>query len=195
MLTIRDIGLISFVAAVTLAASTMTSGKAFSQVKLDVTRDVARQAAGETTIDDLAVHDTAFVYRPYCIKDSALYIPGWTTPLDLAATSYDQTGTVLKIEILPGKRLKGTFVDAAQAQRVARGATNAPSSLSKEDYGRSIISTINGLFSGGAFGTNDCDEELRTNPLQKTTLYVVDSLNGFHKISELLGDALSKAKP
>jgi hypothetical protein len=193
MLSIRHI---CCAAAVTLGFSTMTSGKAFSQVKLDVTSDVARQAARVTTIDDLSVHDTAFVYNsPFCIKDSALYVPGWTSPMDLAATSYDKHGTVLKIEILPGKRLKGTFVDAAQAQRVARGATNAPSTLSKEDYGRSIISMIYTLFRPGLFGTKDCDEEIRTNTLRTTNLYVVDSLNGFLKISELLADAVSKTKP
>jgi hypothetical protein len=96
-------------------------------------------------------------------------------------------GTILKIEVLPGKKLKATYVDATQAQKIARGQPRAVSNISKDDYNNSIIEEIDSLFDPGIFvDVRDCDELIKLNFMRPTQLYAIDTLNGFTKISELL---------
>lgn len=160
--------------------------EASAQVKIDISSEDARKAAGVTYLDDLAVHDTALIYQHFCIKDGGLYVPGWTAPADLASSNHASSGIILRIEILPGKKIKGEWVDAAKAQRVAQGNSGAPAVLSKEDYNKEAREAINRLFKGGVFGVNSCDDEQRQNPLRPMSLFMVESINGFSKISELL---------
>ncbi len=171
--------------------SLLSGARANAQIKIDISSDDARKAANETTIDDLAVHDTAFIYANFCINNGGLYVPGWTRPANLASDTYAATGIVLRVEILPAKKLKGTWVDAAQTQLVAKGNPKSPPVLSKDTYNRHVINAINSIFSGGSWGINACDDDQRANPLRKLTLYAVDSINGFSKISELLASAQS----
>jgi hypothetical protein len=166
---------------------------ATAQVKMDVTSEDARKAAGQVYLDDLAVHDTALIYQNFCIKDGGLYVPGWTNPADLADTSWASTGIILRIEILPAKKIKGVWVDAAKAQHVAQGNTTASSTLNKEDYNKAVRDAVNRLFVGGDFGVNSCDDEQRQNPLRPMSLFSVESINGFTRISELLASVRSKA--
>jgi len=103
-------------------------------VKLDISSDQARKAAGVTTLDDLSIHDTALIYQNFCIKDGGLYVPGWTVPANLSADSpsWAASGIIRRIEILPAKTIKGLWVDAVKAQHIAQGNTTAPSVLSMD---------------------------------------------------------------
>jgi hypothetical protein len=148
-----------------------------AQMALDINSDTARRAADKKTLDDLAVNDTALLYENFCIQDNALYMPGWTQPADLATSGYPATGVMLRVEVLLGKKLRGRFVDAAQAQKIAQGNTAQSSNMSKEDYNKGVIGVIDRLFMGGAFGTQLCEEEQRQNPLRKLNLFTVESLN------------------
>jgi hypothetical protein len=184
--------------AKTLALSAFVMGllacvDASAQVKIDISGDDARKAAGINYIDDLAVHDTALIYESYCIKDNGLYIPGWTIPADLASSTYASTGVLLRIEILPGKKIKAILVDAAKAQSIAKGNASAPAVLSKEDYNKEVRTVVNRIFDGGLFGVNSCDEEQKQNPLRTLNVYAVDSINGYSKLSDLLASVKSKA--
>ncbi len=166
---------------------------ASAQVLIDISSEDARKAAEKTYLDDLAVHDTALIYEGFCIKDGGLYVPGWIEPANLAADTYAQKGIILRIEILPGKKIKGVWVDAAKAQHIAQGNAAAPDVLSKEDYNKEVIKRINGLFHGGFLGYNSCDEEQKLNTLRTMTLYAVESINGFSKISELFTSVKQKS--
>ncbi|MEI6730240.1 MAG: hypothetical protein WCL30_03190 [Pseudomonadota bacterium] len=161
-------------------------------MKIDINSDDARKAINKTIIDDLAVHDTALIYESFCVKDGGLYIPNWITPANLADSTYNASGIILRIEILPGKRMKGNFINAAKAQNVAKGNQNAQAVLSKDDYNKEVRESINRIFQGGEFGVKNCDEEQKSNPLRQTTLYSVESINGFSKLSELLAAVKSK---
>lgn len=79
---------------------------AIAQVTIDISADEARKVAGIIYLEDLAVHDTALIYQNFCVKDSGLYIPGWTVPANLAADSYTASGIILRIEIIPGGMLR-----------------------------------------------------------------------------------------
>jgi hypothetical protein len=92
------------------------AGPAYAQMKIDVSADVARRAANITYVDDLSVRDTALIYQSMCVENGRLFVLGWTRPLDLASNTYQEKGLLLRIEVLPGEKLKGTLVDAAQAQ-------------------------------------------------------------------------------
>ena len=165
----------------------LSSGTAYAQVKIDASSDAVRKAAGKIYLDDLSVNDTAMLYYPFCIKEESLYIMGWSVPVNLATNTYEQTGVILRVEVMPGKKLKATYVDAAQAQKVARGNATAPSSLSKADYNKAVIEQIDRIFSGGFFwDTGSCDELQQRNPLRPLNLFAVQSINGFAKISDLL---------
>src|SRR5262249_2250045 len=94
---------------------------ALAQMKVDLPAETARKEAKKTYPDDLAVRDTALIYRSLCVENGSLFVPGWTVPADLANSSYQQTGITLRVEVLPGKKLKGTLIDAAQAQAIAKG--------------------------------------------------------------------------
>ena len=103
-------------------------------------------------LDDLAVHDSALIYQSICIENEGLFVPGWTIPADLAAESYKATGLMLRIEVLPGKKLKAILIDAAQAQGIAKGHSNEPKTLTASDYNVEVINYVNGLFAGGIRG-------------------------------------------
>lgn len=165
------------------------ASSAEAQVAVDINSDTARRAADTKTLDDLAVNDTALFWgNAFCVQDNALYMPGWTEPLNLATGGYAVTGAVaLRVEVLPGKKLRGRFVDAAQAQKIAQGDTAAPSNMTKGDYNKVVIDKIEALFHGGyLFGTQLCEEAQRQNPLRKLNLFAVESLNGYTKLSDLL---------
>ena len=161
-------------------------------MKIDASEETARRAANETHLDDLAVHDTALIYQSVCIENEGLFVPGWTSPADLAADSYQAIGLMMRIEVLPGRKLKATLVDAAQAQGIAKGRSNEPKTLSASDYNAQVIKFVNRLYDGGEFGINTCEEERRANTLRTLNLFSVESINGFTKISELLASATSK---
>jgi hypothetical protein len=63
--------------------------------------------------------------------------------------------------------------------------------LSKEEYNKAVRDAINNIFTGGFFGTHMCEDELKSNPLRKTDLFAVDSLNGYNKLSDLLKSVIS----
>jgi hypothetical protein len=183
---------IFFKATFAVAIASLLPTSAQSQIKLDSSADAARRLAKETYIEDLAVNDAAHIYNYICIENGGLYVPGWTQPADLASSTYAQTGIILRIQILPGRKLKGTLVDAAQAQAVAKGKSNEPSSLDPAAYKMAVIDYVNGLYKGSPFGTHLCEEERQSNPQRTLTLYALDSINGFSKISDLLA---SVSKP
>ena len=114
-------------------------------------------------------------------------------PADLADGSFFATGIALRIEILPGKELKGIWVDAAKAQQIAKGNSKAKSVLDKDEYSKVARQHIRNIFFGGFVGTQSCDDEQRANPLRLMNLYAVESINGFSKISELLTSVKAKA--
>jgi hypothetical protein len=179
--------------AVTALSFTML-GPALAQMKIDLPAETARRAANKTYLDDLAVRDTAFIYRNVCIENGGLFVPGWTVPADLANSNYPASGLILRIEVLPGKRLKGTLVDAAQAQGIAKGRTNEPKALSESAFKQAVIDYVNGLYDGGWWGVTSCEEERRSNPLRTLNLFSLESINGFSKVSELLASVTGKAK-
>jgi hypothetical protein len=173
-----------------LACSINTS----AQVKLDISSDQARKAAGVTNLDDLSVHDTALINENFCIKDGGLYVPGWTVPANLSdAPTWAASGIILRIEILPTRKIKGVWVDAARAQHIAQGNATVSSALSTDDYNKLVRESINIIFSGGLFGVNDCDDLQRRNSMRQMTLYTVETINGYSTISELLSSVKPKS--
>src|SRR5262249_9292092 len=103
----------------------LVAAPTYGQMKLDLPADTVRKAANKTHLDDLAVHDTALIYRDFCLDNGSLFVPGWASPLDLANSTYQQNGIILRVEVLPGRKLKGTLVDGAQAQQIAKGQPSA----------------------------------------------------------------------
>jgi hypothetical protein len=165
-----------------------------AQVKIDVPAETARRAANTTYLDDLAVHDTALIYQSVCVDNGALFVPGWTHPADLASSTYAASGLILRIEVLPGKKLKAILVDAAQAQAIAKGHSNEPKTLSTSDYNSAVIAYVHRFYEGGLFGVITCEEERRLNPLRTLNLFSLENINGFVKISELLASVTAKGR-
>jgi hypothetical protein len=178
--------------AVVSVIACIYSNGANAQMAVDVTNEEARHTVGKTYITDLSVNDTALIYDSFCVKDGGLYVLGWTTPADLAESKYDATGIILKIEVLPGKRLRGTYVDAAQAQMLARGKVGATKVLSTKDYNEEVRNAVSRIFEGGFFGSSDCDQEQLSNPLRELKLFPLDSINGHSRISDLLNSVSAK---
>jgi hypothetical protein len=101
----------------------------------------------------------------------------------------------MRIEVLPGKKLKGTLADAAQAQEIARGHSNAPRVLTQSAYNQAVIRDfVNYLYIGGEFGVRPCEQERRENPLRTLNLFSLESVNGFTKLSDLLGSVTPKER-
>jgi hypothetical protein len=181
-------------AILTHASVVIFGCSALAQMKVDLPAETARRAANKTYLDDLAVRDTAFIYQNMCIDNGSLFVPGWTVPTDLANSDYKASGLILRIEVLPGKKLKGTLVDAAQAQGIAKGRTNEPKALSESAFKQAVIDYVNGLYIGGWFGVSSCEDERRANPLRTLNLFSLESINGFSKVSDLLASVTGKAK-
>jgi hypothetical protein len=99
---------------------------------------------------------------------------------------------MLRAEVLPAKKLKGTLIDAAQAQALAKGHPSAPSVLSMADYNKEVIGYVNSIYEGGLFGILSCEEECRLNVLRVLNLFSLESINGFTKLSDLLASVTSK---
>jgi hypothetical protein len=176
------------------ATALLFACEAVSQMKVDVPADTIRRLANKTYLEDLSVNDTAHFYQPTCVENDGLFIPGWTQPYDLANSDYKQTGLMLRIQVVPGKKVKGTLVDAAQAQAIAKGHPNEPASLIGSAYNEAVISYVNGLYSGGFFGNASCEDERRSNPLRTLNLFGLESINGFKKISDLIASVTAKAR-
>jgi hypothetical protein len=164
----------------TLVACGIFSISSSSQVAVDIDSETARRAANRTLLDDLSVNDNAYIYQNFCIKENVLFIPGWTTPINYTNDTHTASGIILHIRTLPGKRLTTQFVDARQVQLKAQGNPAAAAILSKDEYNKAVRDGIERIFSGGLFGTPLCDDELKANPLRKTELFAVDSLNGYN---------------
>ncbi|MBX5152582.1 hypothetical protein HJB78_16550 [Rhizobium lentis] len=159
---------------------------AHAEVLIDITENVAKEAVGTTTLDDLSINDTALIYSGFCVSDGRLYIPGWTAAATLASDTFKATGVMLRVTVLPGKKLKGLYVDAAQAQQVAKGDANAAPVISKDDYNTAVRRDVGRIFVGGTFGTQACEQEQHENPLRKMTIFEVESVNGQTSLSALL---------
>jgi hypothetical protein len=165
----------------------LVSFPAFPQVQVDIDQETASRAANNIEIRSLSVNDSAYVYSAYCIKDGGLYMTGWATPANYADTTWNATGIITQIKILPGRKVEAKFVDARQAQLKAQGNSKYEMEMSKEEYNRLVREKISSFFIGRFFDSSPmCDEILKANPLQKPDLYAVESLNGFKKLSELL---------
>lgn len=173
-------------AAFAACLSSLFPLSAAAEVLIDVDANTVKAAVGETTLDDLSINDSAVIYSSFCIKDQRLYVPGWTSPSSLGTNTYAATGVLFKALVLPGKKLRITLIDAAQAQNVAKGNPSAPPVLSTDDFNKEVRGHINHVFSGGSWGTLTCDDEQRQNPLKTLTLFEVESINGFNSLSELL---------
>jgi hypothetical protein len=185
----------SLLRVILLQAVLVFPAAAYSQMKIDLPLDTVRRAANKTYLDDLAVHDTALLYMPFCIDNGALFVPGWSSPADLANSQYPQSGLMLRVEVLPAKKVRGTLIDAAQAQAIAKGSPNAPSVLSTADYKKAVIAYVNTIYEGGFFGIGTCDEERRRkNPLRVLNLFSLESINGFTKLSDLLASVTTKER-
>jgi hypothetical protein len=177
------------------AAASLFAAPIYAQMKIDVPAETVRRAANTTYLDDLAVHDTAMIHPNFCVQNGALFVPGWTVPADLANSNYVPTGVIMRIEVFPGKTLKGTLIDAAQAQGIAKGRWNEPKTLSASDYNAAVINYVNLLYDGGRFfGVQTCEEERRANTLRTLNLFSLESINGFTKISELLASVTAKSR-
>lgn len=161
-------------------------GAALAQVAVDVEYERVAKAVGTTLISDLSINDTAIIYSAFCIENGQLYIPGWVQPYDLANATYAQTGILIRATVLPGRRLRAVYIDGAQAQAIAKGNPSAPAVLSKDDFANAVRIAIERLFRGGTFGVQTCEQEREESPLLEMELYTVESLNGFHSLSELL---------
>jgi hypothetical protein len=174
------------------ASASLFACEAVSQMKIDVPADTVRKLANITYLEDLSVNDTALIYQTVCVENGGLFVPSWTVPSDLAKSEYKQTGLLLRIQVLPGKKLRGTLVDGAQAQAIAKGRPNEPASLVGDTYKEAVISYVNGLYVGGFFGVLSCDDERRSNPLRTLTLFSLESINGFTKLSDLIASAKAR---
>jgi hypothetical protein len=166
----------------------------YAQMKIDLPADTLRKLANVTYLDDLAIHDTALIAKYLCIDNGAIFVPGWTTLADLGNAQYQASGVMLRVEVLPGKKLKGTLIDAAQAQAVAKGRPNVPGTLSTAEYNNEVITYVDGLYKGGGFGIETCEEERRQNPLRTLNLFSLESINGFTKISDLIASVTPKQR-
>jgi hypothetical protein len=174
---------ISALAALVLSLHTTAS---YSQVSVDIDAETARRAVGTMFLEDLSVNDNAYIYSNLCVKDNGLYITGWTVPANHSKDTYTDSGVTLQIRVLSGRRLAVWFVDARQVQLKAQGNPSAGAVLSKEEYDKAVRRDIERIFSGDLFHTPMCDDELRSNPLRKTDLFAVDTLNGYKKLSDVL---------
>jgi hypothetical protein len=170
-------------------AAILCAGATQAQVQIDLDYNRARRATETTIISDLAVNDTAIMYKNICTADGKLYVPSWTEPSDLGSWTNKVSGIYLKVTVLPSKRLRAVFVDGAQQQEVAKGNTTARSALSKEEFNKEIREYVVSLFQGGSWGVNSCEQEQALNPNRPTDLYELESINGFHSLSELLKSA------
>jgi hypothetical protein len=150
-----------FRAIFSLAIADLFVGTAQSQVKLDAPPDVVRRLAKKTYLEDLAVNDTAHIYSTVYIENGALHVPGWTEPADLGHNNYPQTGVILRITVLLGRKVRGTLVDAAQAQAFAKGNLNEPPSLTPDAYKEAVVSYVYNIYSGGIFVALLCEERTR----------------------------------
>jgi hypothetical protein len=169
---------------------------AWAQVLIDIDSDAAKKANDIRSLNDLTVNDAALFYSgSFCVQNNMLYMPGWLQPADLAHSSYAQTGLMIRVEVLPAKKLRARFIDGAQAQEIAQGKPTAPSTMTNDEYNKAIIDTIYGWFRGGFFGTHLCEEEQRQSPLRKLNLFAVESLNGYTKISDLLASVTPLRTP
>jgi hypothetical protein len=128
-------------------------------------RNTVRKLANKTYLEDLSVNDTALIYQSMCVDNGGLFVPGWVVPADLAKSDYKAQGLLLRIQVLPGKKLRGTLIDAGQAQAMAKGHPNEPASLVGDDYKQAVISYVDGIYNGGFFGVLSCEDERRSNPL------------------------------
>jgi hypothetical protein len=86
---------------------------AHAQVQLDARLP---SSAAVVLLEDLSINDSALFYSSFCLKNGGLLIPGWRHPADLANSTSSAIGIILKLQVLPGHRLKATYIDAAQAQ-------------------------------------------------------------------------------
>jgi hypothetical protein len=128
-------------------------------------------------------------------KNGGLLVPGWTRPADLANSTSSARGIILKLQVLPGHRLKATYIDAAQAQNKAKGNPSAPQVLSKEQYTQEILAIIRSIYSDGPWGTLSCDEERHQDSLRDVNLFAVESINGYETLSELLASLRQSTGP
>lgn len=157
-----------------------------AQVLMDAPYDRVLRANAQTTLDDLSINDTALIYRQVCLEGREMKVMGWAEPSDLANSTYNSSGILLKVTVLPGRRLRGTFVDAAQAQAIAKGNPSAPPVLSESDLKKEVREWLGQIYEGGYFGMATCEQTASENPLREMTLFTLDSLNGATTISELL---------
>ena len=88
------------------ASVVLSACSALAQMKVDLPAETARKAAKKTYLDDLAVRDTALIYRNLCVENGSLFVPGWTVPADLANSNYQQSGIILRVEVLPARSSK-----------------------------------------------------------------------------------------
>src|SRR3954470_20191834 len=161
----------------------LLSPGAHAQVQLDARLP---SSASVVLLEDLSINDSALFYSSFCFKNGGVLVPGWTRPADLANSTSSARGIILKLQVLPGHRLKATYVDAAQAQNKAKGNPSAPQVLSKEQYTQEILADVRSIYSEGPWGTLSCDEERHQDPLRHVNPFTIESINGYETLSELL---------
>ncbi len=165
----------------------MVSSPALAQVQVDIDQETASRSANRIEIRGLSVNDIAYLYSAYCIKDGGLFVTGWSIPVNYGDSTWNASGIVTQIEVLPGRKIEAKFVDARQAQLKAQGNTKYEVEMPKEEYNKLVREKVSSFFNGGFLDSSPmCDEILKANPMQKPDLFAVDSLNGFKKLSELL---------
>jgi hypothetical protein len=77
---------------------------------------------------------------------------------------------MLWIQVLP-KKVKGTLVNAAQAQSIAKGNPKQAASVVDDAYKEAVISYLKELYEGSLFAPLTCDDERRFNPLRTLTVF------------------------
>jgi hypothetical protein len=168
---------------------------AAGQVILDTDSETVRKLAGKVYLADLSVGDVAVVYNVICVKDGALYMPGWTLIHNLALDNYKGDGVAFKVSMLPANQIALVIVDERQAQLKAQGDQNAKPVLSNQEYSKALIDQINDFYDGGFLLSTSCDDLQRLNPLRKLVLYAVKTINGYSSISKLISHSFNQKAP
>jgi hypothetical protein len=157
---------------------------------VDITYEEVRRVSTTISLEDLSINDTGFLHGNFCIDNEMLYMPGWSVVQDLAGSQYDASGIMYQARVLPGRKVELRVVDAAQAQKVARGFISAEKTLDDKSFNERILSMIENLFRSSFFGSRACAAADRDNPLRDIVLFSVESINGHARMSDLLASAI-----
>lgn len=133
---------------------------AVSQVAFDVTVEDLKERTNRISLGDLSVNDTAYISPDFCTIDGVLHLPSVTRPTNFANWTTSATGITFQATMLPGKRVSLKLMDAAQAQKLARGDVSETQTMTREAMLLEASEQFERFFAAGTLfwkvGSNVC---------------------------------------